>query len=285
VIRFLTSTAEEIYSNLKPGICGVLDRVNEHDFDGAIADIGALRKVCDAAIGNSDQDDNVLRDLFALSRFVDLLESYAELWASVVAQEFAKSWNSVQDALDRVRLVKKFSGLDVSFFEDQLLELERAYPYKVFASMGAVVDRFDCSICGLDIDGDMCTHRRGELYGGSLAHGIAREIISLDHVSLVLDPVDKRCVITLDDVPLQFPVVDYISQLLRSGRMKVLSFKRLEWSKRRESNPDYGRLGRNDVCFCGSTKKFKHCCQGSAVIEKDHVDVVFDEREIPGPVV
>lgn len=71
---------------------------------------------------------------------------------------------------------------------------------------------------------------------GSLACGIAREITLFDHVSLVLDPEDKRCVVTLADEPTQFPVVNYISELLRSGQMKIGSLAYLEWSRRGEKD-------------------------------------------------
>jgi hypothetical protein len=40
-------------------------------------------------------------------------------------------------------------------------------------------------------------------------------------------------------------------------------------SKKRETNPNYVKIGRNEPCYCGSGKKFKKCCISKEYIEID----------------
>lgn len=270
---------------LRPHAYNALDHVCGRRFDKARSEVHTLREYLEEARKAASADDDVLRDLYALEQYAALLESYVQLWEEVLAREFAASWHSLQNALDSIRLIKKYSNLNVRFFEEQLQELEGAYPYRLFLSIGAVVHHFECSVCGLDIDGEECDHRRGDLHRGHMVYGIARQVTNLDHVSLVLYPEDKRCVITLEDVPDQFPVVNYMAQLVESGRMQICTFDRLAWSKRQVPNRDHIRLGRNDPCYCGSKKKFKRCCEGSATIEQDHVDVLAAQRDLRSVVV
>ena len=146
--------------------------------------------------------DEILNDIFVLDRYVYLFSEYGLLWKEIASSQFSESWRTLQNAFDAIRLIKRFSNIDVSTIEDHLCDLETLYPYKIFASMGAVVDRFECSICGEDIDSFLCTHRRAELYRGHMAFGIAKNIADVDHIAFVEHPVDKRCVISIsNDAP------------------------------------------------------------------------------------
>ncbi|HVZ42528.1 MAG TPA: SEC-C metal-binding domain-containing protein [Ramlibacter sp.] len=213
-------------------------------------------------------------DLFVLRVVADFVDSYRTLWSQILAGQYESSWRTLQDCLDDLRLVRRFSDLSIAPFEDQLLELETAYLYTVFFSMGATVERYECSICRQDIDSSECSHRAGHLYGGILAQGIAREITDIDHISMVTIPKDKRCVVSYADDSSAFQVVRAIGSLVSSGRMRIRDFATLRWSKQLQKNPNFRRVGRNDPCFCGSTKKFKRCCVDKREIELDHVDVV-----------
>lgn len=254
--------------------------MNERRFKEAIE---VLRLVRDAVTKQktsaADGVEEYLNDLFVILRYVDFLMDYCTVWEQMVAQRFSDSWSSLQDALSLLRMVKRFTSLDVAFFEDQLTELEKTYPYNVFFSIGIAVDRFECSICHRDIDSLECPHRRGELYAGEMASAIAREIRQLDHVAMVRHPEDKRCVVQYPDDGEQFKLVRLLSQLIASGRCRISDFSHLRFSKRPHPNPDYEKRGRNEPCYCGSGKKFKRCCIGQQYIEGDHVDLIAEQRD------
>lgn len=220
------------------------------------------------------EEEKVLNDFFVISRFVDFLSSYSDLWENLLKGHFSSSWNSLQDSLDLLRLIKKFSSINIEFFENQLLELEKLYPYNIFLSIGATAENFECSLCGLDIDSDACPHMRGELYGGKMAYGIAKNLIEANHVAFVSIPKDKRCVVKYEDSGKQFAPVRYLAELINTHKLSIFDFGELQFSKRRKLNPDYVKLGRNESCYCGSGKKFKKCCISKEYIEGDHIDIV-----------
>jgi hypothetical protein len=280
--RPLTSTdAAALYERMKPQAKAVLTEFNDGRFEQGQEETLRLRHlVNEQRTAASDAEDQHLNDLFVLDRYVDLLSKYGELWQRLLNGQFSDSWCSLQDCLDLLRVIKRFSEINVGFFETQLSELERAYPYSVFVSVGMLVERFECNICGLDIDSDECPHIRGSLYRGEMACGIARNIAHLDHVSLVTDPDDKRCVIQYDDASDHFKLVRLLAELVASKQWRPADFSHLRYSERRLPNPDYRPVGRNDLCSCGSGKKFKKCCIGNALIERKHVDLVAVPRSI-----
>src|SRR3569623_158736 len=268
-----------ILLQLRPLATKALIALNSTQFTEAreaISEINAQLPVGELQASHESE----LNDLYVLKTYSEFLHMYIQTWEEILAQRFSKSWDSLQDTLNTLRLIKKFSAINIEFFEAQLLELEKTYPYDVFFSIGATVDHFECSLCGLDIDSDECQHMRGELYAGTVAYGIARGIREIDHISMVSNPRDKRCVVRYDDSGEQFNVVRHLSELLRAGRFPIGDFARLRFSKRRQPNPEYTKLGLNDPCYCGSVSKFKQCCISKAYVEGNLVDIVAEPRSI-----
>lgn len=218
--------------------------------------------------------DDVLNDIFILETYVTFFRSYGRLWWKISAGQYSESWGTLQDANDSLRLIRRFSGFTFTPLVEQLFALESLYPYKVFSSCGFVVERFECSICRNDIDSFECSHRKGELYRGRMAYGIARNILNIDHIALVENPVDKRCVITIPDNGPGFSCVRYLGEALNRKHFAVSNFGGVAWSKRRVANSEYALLGRNDPCHCRSGKKFKRCCIDKAFEEIDHAEIL-----------
>ncbi|MBB4593604.1 YecA family protein [Xanthomonas cannabis] len=218
--------------------------------------------------------DATLDDLFVLDRCLDFLEAYALTWRLITQSKCSDSWYSLQDCFDLLRLIKRWSSIAVDSFESRLSQLESAYPYKIFFSKGLVVEYFECSICGQDMDAVICPHRRGHLYRGVIARAIARGEMQLDHISAVDHPHDKRCVPIFSDGAPGFSVVRKIGDLMRDRIMKVSQFHHLDFSTIQKSRSAAERPGRNEQCHCGSKKKYKRCCNGNDYVEKEHVEIV-----------
>lgn len=233
-----------------------------------------LVDLIEAKVMHDSGSEDVLNEIFVLEKYVQLFVEYGLLWRQIADSQFTESWDSLQSAFDLIRLIRRFSSLNVSAIENQLYALETAYPYNIFFSMGAVVERFECSICGKDIDSFECSHRKGELYRGKMAYGIARNIIQLDHVAMVKHPADKRCVISYSNDAPQFSVVRYLGDLLTSRKLLVSNFGGVAWGKRRIPNPEHRCLTRNDPCYCHSGRKFKRCCIDKAYTEQDHAQIL-----------
>lgn len=274
-----TEGAKGLLGEMKPLAREALVETNELRFSEAHDLIQNLRALAGSAMNNASAEiDDYRNDLWVIERYIDLLAKYGHLWKSILDQRFSESWCLLQDSLDLLRSIKRFSQIDIHFFEDQLIELERTYPYNVFFSIGATVESFECSICGQDMDSQECPHIRGKLYSGVMAYATAKNIMQLDHVSMVAHPEDKRCVVSYEDTGEQFTLIRYVSSLVSSKRCRISDFGRLQFSKQLRPNPDYRKLPRNELCFCGSGRKFKHCCIGKDCIEGDHVDIVAEPK-------
>ena len=274
MMRLRTLPAESLYEEMRELLRQFLSDVDlEIGLDGSTRIEGARERIAVFFAQNSDGPDELLDDIYVIGRYVDLFARYGELWRLIAEEKFSASWSKLQDTLDSLRLVRRFSNINVSGLEEQLVELEKTYPYNVFFSIGALVEQFECSICGLDIDSFECPHRKGQLYRGRMAVGIARNLVSLDHVAMVDQPEDRRCVVTYEDTGEQFMVVRFLSRLLRERSMSISDFGFLLFSKRMKPNPGYKKVGRNAPCFCGSGIKFKRCCIAKSQIEGDHVDI------------
>jgi len=275
-MRLETQYGEILYNLGRPSAAAYLARIDTTPstpskvlFDSWFERIAAVRT------RHSKRPDAFFNDLFVLERCIDFLSAYGHVWCLIAQGQFAASWDALQGALDLLRLIRRHSCLDIAGVETQLIELEKAYPYAVFFSLGATVEFFECSICGCDIDSLACPHRRGSLYRGVMAYAIAKQMTDIDHVAMVSQPRDKRCVERLEDDDPRFAVVRKLAELLSEGVLRPSQFGQLLFSTRRMRNPEFRILGRNEPCFCGSGKKFKRCCIQKGHIERSHVDIVM----------
>ncbi len=224
----------------------------------------------------SIEDEHILNDFAVLIYLIQLLSEYTTFWERVTKREYEPSWMTLQDLLDLIRVLKRISLIDVCQFERQLGQLENAYPYTLFASVGCIAERVECSICGHDIDSFECVHRRGQLYRGKMAYGIVREMKKFDHVALTESPKDKRCIVKLAEKEYEFPALDWLASHLRAKRICVSDFSHIEMSKRRKRSDSIVGQPRNAACQCGSGKKFKHCCGEKEFITLPHVKFILN---------
>lgn len=269
-----TTTIDSLYKDFRAPLRQFLRNV---DIEIGLAKspvIDSLRNdLKSSELQHADGPDEVLNDHFVAHCYIEFFSNYGQLWRLIAEENFSASWSKLQDSLDNLRLVRRFWQIDISALEDQLIELEKTYPYNVFFSIGAIVEKFECSICGQDIDSFQCSHRRGHLYRGRMAAGIARNMMNFNHVAIVDEPKDRRCVVTYEDTGEQFKLVRLLSHLLQKRKLVVSDFGLLIFSKRLKPNPDFMKIGRNDLCYCGSGVKFKRCCIAKSRIEGDHVDI------------
>lgn len=273
--------ANALLISIKPFMNEVLRAINECRFDDTKSKYLELEQAFSLAKSKfHEETESFLNAIFAIKVFVKTLKNYGETWELVFNKEFSASWSSLQDTLNNLRMVKKFSCIDVSQFESQLLVLETLYPYKVFFSVGMEVDYFECSICGNDIDSDECEHLMGELYNGVFASATAKNVARLDHVSMVENPADKKCVISISDESEQFECVRFLSEKLRSKEILSCQLSDTKEVHYKRANPEYVRLNRNAMCFCGSGKKFKKCCIDKQYVDAVHVNLVFEQNAI-----
>ena len=233
---------------------------------------------------SSDYSDDVFDDGFILKQLINLFEDYVRYWKLLMSNKFSDSWSALQDVQDRLRAIYRFTNkprpLVLSHIERQCWELEKLYPYQVFASVGIIKEEAECSICGKSIDSFECEHIAGELYRGRLAYGVVKRVKQLEEVSLVKNPADKRCTVQVSDTSEQFNGVAYLAEGIRNRILGPLNFSHLEFKKRKKPNNEIPLTGRNAPCPCGSGKKFKKCCIDKSFIETTHVEIIPENVSI-----
>jgi hypothetical protein len=272
---FRTKTINDFYqvNHLKP----IYKNLHELQFRDA-KDV--LAPIEDKANQLTSQDELVLNDIFLLKQILSLHSSLITMWEKIYKREYSSSWNDLQNCLDRLRSINKFSLNNqksevLDFFEKQLLILEKLYPYNIFFSMGMEVALYECSICGKNIDSFECEHDIGELYNGEIAIGIAKDIIDINHISMVENPMDKRCVVQYEDNGHQFKGLQFVNSQLRSNQLTPITLYDVDETPRKIPNENYVELKRNEECFCGSNKKFKKCCINKKYILKEHIELII----------
>lgn len=227
--------------------------------------------------------DDVFNDSYFFKTILYILIEYATYWYNVFQNECSKSWNTLQNTQDYLRILNKFTRSDKTkffrFFENQAGNLEKIYPYSLFASIEAIYSQVKCSICGKNMDNFDCPHIRGELYRGRMASGIVKDVKHLCAVSLVTDPQDKRCVISYPDSSPAFNVIHHLSRLLTEKQLNPFNFSRVEFRKIDILQSQLAKIGRNEYCPCGSGKKYKSCCLDKALIKKDHIDIIVSQNK------
>lgn len=231
---------------------------------------------------NSD-NELILNDIYLLKQILLFHNSIISFWEDIYQEKYSSSWNHLQTCFDTLRKINKFSlnnqkTKELNFFEKQLLIIEKLYPYSIFMSMGMETSLFECSICGKNIDSFECKHDIGELYYGEMAFGIAKEITDINHISMVENPMDKRCVVQYPDDSHQFKGLQFLNKQLISNQLTPITIYDADETPRKILNDDYIKLKRNEKCFCGSDKKFKNCCINKEYIEEKHIELIVNHE-------
>jgi len=227
----------------------------------------------------TSNDELVLNDIYLLKQILLFHNSLIFLWEDIYQEKYSNSWNNLQTCFDRLRNINKFSlnnqkTKELDFFEKQLLIIEKLYPYNIFMSMGMETSLFECSICKKNIDSFECEHDIGELYYGEMAFGIAKDITDINHISMVENPMDKRCVVQYSDDGHQFKGLQFLNKQLMSDQLTPITIYDADETPRKILNDNYVKLERNDKCFCGSDKKFKKCCINKKYTEEQHIELI-----------
>lgn len=192
------------------------------------------------------EDENTANAAFTVKSYFEFLLSLSNLWNNLYSGQYKNSWTSLQDCFGILTVLRKFTEnydrFKLNFFESQLSELEKLYPYKVFNSIEAIVKLEECSICGKPTSDLDCNHIRGNLYWGEMAYSIIKDATLLA-TALVENPLDKRCVIeSVNGKEMNFEAVNYFVKHLPSP----LHMFQVEERTLKYKNEIYANVGRND---------------------------------------
>lgn len=207
-------------------------------------------------------DEKLANSQYITRQYLYYLINISRYYEHLSKKQYRQSWDYLQNALDIGRLLKRFAKktncyeLDDLF--NHLLAYEKLYPFEYFASTELIISESECTICGKSMQTLECEHIQGNLYWGEMAKRKVTKIDKMRAVALVTSPYDKRCVIYPEGV-IDTEYFRKIDSFLELG-LPYLEMFSINSEIVKKKNDRIRKKGRNELCSCGSGKKFKKCC-------------------------
>ncbi len=143
------------------------------------------------------------------------------------------------------------------FIGNMIKEYQKLFPYHYFFSRESIIKAEVCSICGKTISlRHPCGHKVGKLYMGELC---LRNVTDIEFKaeSIVTDPLDKYAYLKFQDR-------EYNYGMLEALMMEIdTPYDEFHIETIQIQRPEYKGIGRNELCPCGSGKKYKKCHLGT----------------------
>lgn len=155
-----------------------------------------LIKSCKEKAIKSKLEKNA-NNFFHLQCMINAMKSSLEMWVKVKDSRFEDAWRLLIDAQEYTEVALKISDYEgVRKLESTLKSIESViFPnWNIYNSSGHTETIGKCSICHRNFA--LCEHIENKIYFGQLCQRVDKKIIKADHIALVKNPKDKRCIIT-----------------------------------------------------------------------------------------
>ena len=248
-------------------LCSLKKRIEKGNFNNPFKEYKDCNNIFDGIKTKAiNMEDETLANAQMIYRhYFKFFSTFASYHLRLIENRYKNSWDILQDCLDEAKIVGEFVDIkdrkEIPEIVAILLQYEKLYPYRVFASSEYIVSKSHCSICGKSMQSLSCPHRKGKLYWGDFAIEMIDEIKELQAVCLVSHPEDKRCIIELQGDG-DIPEKEKFKKLDEFVKLKINPLQNFEIETKIEQRRDtkIQKANRNDLCPCGSGKKFKRCC-------------------------
>ena len=144
------------------------------------------------------KDEDGANKLFQFQCRLNAGVSFLRMWMDLKKDKPYAAWDDLIDAEEYVSIAMRAANDDIELgrFMDHLKNTEAVlFPgYVRYHSIGAFIRGGTCSVCGKPFG--ECQHVEDLVYWGRLCMRIHPEIVAVDHVALVQEPRDRRCIMT-----------------------------------------------------------------------------------------
>jgi hypothetical protein len=242
-------------------------RIQSGDFNNHFLEFQEAEPLFDdlQKLAIKSNNESLANSKYLCKEYLRLFCLLSKYFRSLDEKQYRRSWDYLQDCLDTAYWIGQSTPTgtryEIPILIDLLTAFESLYPFKMFGSAEMIISKSECSICGQPFQSLNCPHIKGHLYWGEVALEIVTEIRELQAVSLVEHPLDKRCVIEINDDERSEPEKFRLLDEFLNYKLQPLQLFSFEIHKSRRKNPDIVEVGRNDTCSCGSGKRFKECCE------------------------
>ncbi len=245
-------------------------------FDSKVFDL--IKSLKDEAV--SESDEQKANYLWCLETIAKIKSSYLGAINEIRVGKQFEAWIAFDRCCIEVSFLEKHFDLsDAKFGINNIIELTKKFqalfPYKYFLSRESIEKDFTCSICGSKMGlRDNCIHNVGDIYNGEMC---CRVINSMEFLAyaIVTNPADKYTLPQIEGQEYDYRVIDYIVAHLESP-YQFWDYKKEKIIWRYKEDEMFKHLGRNDVCACGSGKKFKKCCYQKEGKESEHFKFMLE---------
>jgi hypothetical protein len=144
------------------------------------------------------EDEQAANGLFHMQCVLNAQVACLNLLIQVKGRDYHKAWCYLIDSQEYLSVAERASdeGFKLEWFRTHIENIETAiFPrIKVYNSWGAIIKGGKCTICFSPFR--TCEHVEGKVYMGKLCVRVSPEIVSMDHMAIVDDPRDRRCILT-----------------------------------------------------------------------------------------
>lgn len=208
----------------------------------------------------------IIKDIY-LSAYLDMRRAARlsnELdengYESPKSRAYEDAWNKLDCADKHICLLEEnycipdieMKEFHIDEIANDIQKLFSLFPYKVFCSREMIIKREECSICGKPIRvRHPCGHIPGRLYMGVIC---IRKVVEAEAlaISIVDNPFDRYAILKMRGVQFDFSLLDFIVP-------KIQPYTNWGYNIEERLLHKFEGIGRNELCPCGSGKKFKHC--------------------------
>lgn len=143
-------------------------------------------------------DERSANILFHLQCGLNAQISFLTMWILLKKEDYYAAWDTLIDAEEYISMAMRAAdgGFGLEEFMNRLRRVEDAvFPgYRVYSSWGATIKGGKCSICKKPFSD--CNHIEGFVYWGQLCVRVKWETVEVNHIAMVEEPRDRRCIIT-----------------------------------------------------------------------------------------
>jgi len=274
-----------VFSNIENNLKRFDTNLQTKKFDNILSNFDSNINLCEKlkSIAIKKNDEYCANITFILKINFSLIKSIALFWKLCEDFEYQQAWSYLQDVLDQCKTLLKFCDKETTEYLITIYEyfslIEELFPYHVFSSSAFHGIETICSICGKSPFDPGCCHINGNLYWGEMATNVVINIKSVNHVALVPNPDDKRCIINMGcdkNTPQNSPFKKVYLFIKYSGR-PLRNFK-IKKSEREIQQSELTHVIKEWPCPCGSGIPFQECCYDKETIKIPHIDLFFDNE-------
>lgn len=205
---------------------------------------------------------------------------YIEAFRLMKTKKFPEAWEKLDYADIKINfLIKHFdlrkNKYDLLFISESIKKFQKLFPYKAFMSRENIIKEEHCSICNEIISiRNNCGHTLGEIYDGEYCYSKVKDSELLGLI-LVEHPEDKNSYVRYleeDSREYNYKMLELLIEHLKNP------FECWELKVHKIKEDRFKKLGRNEVCLCGSGLKYKKCCFETGKDSYDYLETILLEN-------